>query len=157
MRRHEKFRYLHDRLFIFALAAYALNRLLIRPHLGWFFHSHAEWLWPLLHSHFDDLLLMPAALPVILGFYLLWKKGRIRRKEAIGLIPFFLVGLGLGVVTLWFQVHRAIGLGEAPPPGRIASAAIACKLGTRAIPKKIGRMLGITKPQRGTRHRACWD
>ena len=66
MRRYEKFRYLHDRLFIFALAAYALNRLLIRPHLGWFFHSHSEWLWPFLHSHFDDLLLMPAALPVIL-------------------------------------------------------------------------------------------
>ncbi len=66
MRRYEKFRYLHDHLFIFALAAYALNRLLIRPHLGWFFHSHAAWLWPFLHSHFDDLLLMPAALPVIL-------------------------------------------------------------------------------------------
>jgi hypothetical protein len=61
-----RFCYLHDQLFIFALAAYALNRLLIRPHLGWFFHSHAEWLWPFLHSHFDDLLLMPAALPVIL-------------------------------------------------------------------------------------------
>jgi len=56
------------------------------------------------------------ALPVILVAFLLWKKGRILRQEALGLIPFFLVGLGLGVVTLWFQVHRAIGIGETPPP-----------------------------------------
>jgi hypothetical protein len=41
-------------------------------------------------------------------------------------------------------------LGEAPPPGRIASAAIACRLGVRAVPRKIGRMLGLCKPARGT-------
>jgi len=42
-------------------------------------------------------------------------------------------------------------LGEAPPPGRIASAAMACRLGARALPGKIGRMLGLRKPARGTR------
>jgi hypothetical protein len=61
-----RFGYLHDRLFGFSLAAYALNRLVVRPHLGWFFHAYAPWLWPFLHSHCDDLLLMPAALPVML-------------------------------------------------------------------------------------------
>jgi hypothetical protein len=60
------FGYLHDRLFIFSLSAYAFNRLVIRPHFGWFLQAHWHWLWPFLHSHFDDLLMMPAALPVML-------------------------------------------------------------------------------------------
>ena len=42
------------------------NRLVVLPHLAGFFHSHLPWAWPFLHSHFDDLLLMPAALPVVL-------------------------------------------------------------------------------------------
>lgn len=60
------FSYLQDRLFILSLMAYALNRLVIRPHLNWFIQSYLHWAWPLLHSHFDDLLLMPVALPVVL-------------------------------------------------------------------------------------------
>jgi hypothetical protein len=60
------FRYLQDRLFGFSLAAYAVNRLLIRPHCGNFLQAHHPWLWTFLHSHFDDLLLMPVALPVLL-------------------------------------------------------------------------------------------
>ena len=62
----KSFGYLQDRLFLFSLSAYALNRLLIRPHLGGFFPSQVHWLWAFLHSHFDDLLMMPAALPVML-------------------------------------------------------------------------------------------
>jgi len=61
-----RFGYLQDRLCGISLAAYALNRLVVRPHLAGFFHSHLDWAWPFLHSHFDDLLLMPAALPVVL-------------------------------------------------------------------------------------------
>jgi hypothetical protein len=61
-----RFGYLHDRLFGFSLAAYVLNRLVVLPHLAGFLHSHLHWAWPFLHSHFDDLLLMPAALPVVL-------------------------------------------------------------------------------------------
>jgi len=38
----------------------------VLPHLAGFLHSHLHWAWPFLHSHFDDLLLMPAALPVVL-------------------------------------------------------------------------------------------
>ncbi|MEI9865001.1 MAG: hypothetical protein WDN00_10690 [Limisphaerales bacterium] len=48
------------------MTVYALNRLVIRPHLAGFFHTHLPWAWPFLHSHLDDLLLMPAALPVVL-------------------------------------------------------------------------------------------
>lgn len=60
------FGYLQDRLFIFSLSVYAVNRLAILPHLGGFFRSHLPWAWPFMHSHLDDLLLMPTALPVVL-------------------------------------------------------------------------------------------
>ncbi len=62
----KRFGYLHDRLFGFSLAAYALNRLVVLPRLAGFVSLHLPWAWPFLHSHFDDLLLMPAALPVVL-------------------------------------------------------------------------------------------
>lgn len=61
-----RFGYLHDRLFGFSLAAYALNRLVILPHFGIYVRSHFPWAWAFLHGHFDDLLLIPAALPVVL-------------------------------------------------------------------------------------------
>ena len=61
-----RFGYLQDKLFQVSLLAYAGNRLFIRPHLAGFFHSHLHWIWPFLHSHLDDLLLIPAALPVVL-------------------------------------------------------------------------------------------
>jgi hypothetical protein len=61
-----RFGYLQDRLFAVSLTAYAVNRLVIRPHLAGYFHAHLNWAWPFLHSHLDDLLLMPAALPVVL-------------------------------------------------------------------------------------------
>ena len=61
-----RFGFLHDRLFRFSLAAYAVNRLVVLPHLAGFVHAHLPWAWPFLHSHFDDLLLMPVALPVVL-------------------------------------------------------------------------------------------
>lgn len=61
-----QFGYLHDRLFQISLATYALNRLVLRSHLGLLNHSHLHFVWSFSHSHLDDLLLMPAALPVIL-------------------------------------------------------------------------------------------
>jgi hypothetical protein len=61
-----RFGYLHDRLFWVSLVTYGFNRLIVRPHLGHFFQAHLHWVWPFLHSHLDDLLLMPAALPVVL-------------------------------------------------------------------------------------------
>jgi hypothetical protein len=50
------FRYLRDPLFLFGCAAYALNRWLLKPHL----HS------TFLHSYFNDLFLIPCALPPLL-------------------------------------------------------------------------------------------
>jgi hypothetical protein len=51
-----RFGYLRDRLFVAAVAGYALNRWLLKPRLSS----------PFLHDHFNDLLLIPAALPVVL-------------------------------------------------------------------------------------------
>ena len=47
---------------LFACAAYLANRWLIKPHTGS----------PFFHGHFNDLLLIPAALP-----WLLWLERRI--------------------------------------------------------------------------------
>ncbi|HEX7653284.1 MAG TPA: hypothetical protein VF607_07240 [Verrucomicrobiae bacterium] len=60
------FGYLRDPLCWGALSLYAVNRLLIRPHAGPYFHSHFPGLASFLNAHFDDLLLLPAALPVVL-------------------------------------------------------------------------------------------
>jgi len=52
----KRFGYLRDRLFLGACSLYALNRWVLKPRL----HS------PFLHNHFNDLLLIPCALPVLL-------------------------------------------------------------------------------------------
>ncbi len=52
----KRFAYLHDPLFLVAATSYALNRWLFKPLLPS----------PFLHGQFNDLLLLPAALPVLL-------------------------------------------------------------------------------------------
>jgi hypothetical protein len=52
----KRFRYLRDRLFLVTCTLYALNRWVVRPRV----HS------AFLHDHFNDLLLMPCALPPLL-------------------------------------------------------------------------------------------
>lgn len=61
-----RFRYLRDRLFLASCALYAGNRWFLRPHVrGGFFHNH-----------FNDLLLIPCALPP-----LLWMQRKLRLRE----------------------------------------------------------------------------
>ena len=50
------FGYTRDPLALLAMALYALNRWFLKPHLGGGF----------MHDHFNDLLLIPAALPLVL-------------------------------------------------------------------------------------------
>ena len=56
------FRYALDPICLSACALYILNRWLIGPACSW----------PFLHRYFDDLLLIPAALPIILGVQRWW-------------------------------------------------------------------------------------
>ena len=51
-----RFGYLRDPMFLAAASAYALNRWLLKRLLPS----------PFLHGHFNDLLLIPAALPVVM-------------------------------------------------------------------------------------------
>jgi hypothetical protein len=51
-----RFLYLRDSLFILGCSLYAINRWIFKPHV----HS------AFLHNHFNDLLLIPCALPVLL-------------------------------------------------------------------------------------------
>ncbi len=53
-----RFHYWRDRLFIACCASYVLNRWILKPRLRS----------PFLHDHFDDLLLIPCALPLLLLF-----------------------------------------------------------------------------------------
>jgi len=45
-----------------------------------------------------------------------WQTGRIRPKDGLLTIPFFLLSLAAGVTTVWFQWNRGIA-GESIPIG----------------------------------------
>ena len=60
------FRYLSDRLFLASCALYAGNRWLLKQHVRSAF----------LHNHFNDLLLIPCALPP-----LLWMQRKLHLRD----------------------------------------------------------------------------
>ena len=97
----KRFGYLQDRLCALSLAAYALNHLWIVPHLGGTVQAHAPWAWPFLHSHFDDLLLMPAALPVVL-----WLQRSLRVRNHDG--PPTWVEM-FGHLAIWAVICKLVG------------------------------------------------
>lgn len=64
--------------------------------------------------------------PVILLVFAWWRRGRIRRSDALRTVPFFAASLILGVVTVVFQEHRtmASSLTLGPLPLRLLGAGL---------------------------------
>lgn len=65
--------------------------------------------------------------PAFLIVFIWWTHGRIQRGGLVRTTPFFALSLALGLLTMWFQQHRAIGDDEAvfDPVGGLA-ARLAC-------------------------------
>jgi len=63
-------------------------------------------------------------LPMILLLLIWWRRGTLTWRDIVRTAPFFLLSLILGLVTIWFQHHNAIGGLDVRPEGlasRIAS------------------------------------
>ena len=84
-----EFRYVRDPLFLVTCGLYALNRWVLKPRV----HS------AFLHDHFNDLLLIPCALPPLLLMQR-WLKLRLHDEvPTVGEIA-----LNLGIWSILFEV-----------------------------------------------------
>jgi Flp pilus assembly protein TadD len=63
--------------------------------------------------------------PFLILLYAWWQRGAISRRDILRSAPFFLISLALGMVTLLFQLHRAIGNEPIPLGGLDSRLAIA--------------------------------
>jgi hypothetical protein len=95
------FRYWRDPIFLVSLAAYIINRAVIKPSL----HHYS----PLFHGHLDDALTVPVALPLYL---LVYRWIRLRPDDAPP--RWWEVALHLAVWEFFFKwygpfvLHRAV-------------------------------------------------
>ena len=83
------FGYLSDPLFLVTCSLYALNRWVLKPHIPS----------PFLHNHFNDVLLIPCALPP-----LLWMQRRLRLRQHDQLPTPGEIALYLAVWSVLFEV-----------------------------------------------------
>jgi tetratricopeptide (TPR) repeat protein len=72
-------------------------------HWRWYGLSLAAYLLALLSK--TAIIMLPVAL---LGC-LWWLHGKVRQKDVLRSMPFFVLSLVLGLVTIWFQYHRGMG------------------------------------------------
>ena|SRR5436190_9835656 len=85
------FRYLADPLFLVCCGLYVLNRWLLKPHLHFVF----------LRSWFNDLLLVPCALPIV---FWLFRRMDLRRMDD----PPKLIEVGW-ILVVWSVLFEWIG------------------------------------------------
>ena len=96
-----RFGYLRDPVFWVSSAAYAFNRLFLRSHLGALRHSSFDFVRAFFHSHFDDLLLIPAALPLALWIQ---RELGLRKHDLPPTWPEM-----LGHLTVWSVMCKGVG------------------------------------------------
>jgi hypothetical protein len=65
------------------------------------------------------------AMPVVTLLYAWWKRGNIESRDVVHAVPFFLVSIILGIVTIQFQHGRAIGFEQLPIGGFASRIAVA--------------------------------
>ena len=59
-------------------------------------------------------------LPVVLLGWAVWQRKRITRQDWLKTIPFFILALAFGLMSIWFQKNQALAsAGETPPPESI--------------------------------------
>lgn len=51
-------------------------------------------------------------LPAALLLALWWKNGSVARRDALALVPFFALGIGLGLITVWLERHEVGAAGS---------------------------------------------
>jgi tetratricopeptide (TPR) repeat protein len=76
------------------------------------FDQQGRWRWYILSLAMFLLALFAKTAVVMLPFVLLacvwWLHGKIRVRDIARTLPFFILSLTLGLVTIWFQFHRAM-------------------------------------------------
>ena len=66
--------------------------------------------------------------PILLLLYCWWRRGRVTRSDVRASTPFLALSLGFGLLTIWFQQHRAMAAMESAADGlgsRIAGSGLA--------------------------------
>lgn len=118
-----RFGYLRDPMFLVAVGAYVVNRWQFQPRLPS----------PFLHSHFNDLLLIPAALPVVLW---LQRILGLRRHDRAPLWTEIMLHLGVWSLICEFIGPLWLHHGTADPLDVVAYAsggAVACLWWNRPV------------------------
>lgn len=55
-------------------------------------------------------------LPVVILLCAAWQRGRIAWKDILHTLPFFVLSLGFGLMSIWFQKNQALPTSELPLP-----------------------------------------
>ena len=53
-----------------------------------------------------------ASLPAAMLLLIWWKRGRVARADVLWLVPFFVLGIGFGLTTVWVEWRHVGAVGE---------------------------------------------
>jgi tetratricopeptide (TPR) repeat protein len=93
-------------------------------------HDRGRWYWLALGAFVLALLSKTSAapLPFLLFGLAWWRHGQVQRRDIARSVPFFCASVSVGLISQWFETHRAIGADFVPTEGfwtRLAGAGYA--------------------------------